>query len=442
MIDVGKGPIDFMMGPPKNLASLPDEYMVLFTSDQFLTTSLHRNMDFLSTVVLMVLLALGMLTSFLWIGFQLHGETIHLLRLSSNVISSRPEWVASVYNYTGEQLENNDINLENYVEEAYQQGREWLSTKVRGLADPKDNARADMLEEQVKKITDSIYKLWEERHVNGTAAIATGAAQKDWWGQIKSATNLEAIKNELTLIIKENFDTMFEVAQSVWGLLATNLYFLTGLLAALATIIFDFGMDIINLVIAWVVFLTMLYYLLASSRSQWLPMEWATQLTGMYSAGDGRTSAVNEVTVAVEQAISGVFVLSIKMSVFYGLYTYFVHSLFGLNIVFLPSLVASIFAAIPIMPPYIVCIFGFVELYIVRGEFTAAIVFILMSISPIMFVDAAFYKEVKYAHPYVTGLSIIGGMYWLSLQGAIVGPIILCVFLVMVDVYMKYAKGK
>lgn len=34
---------------------------------------------------------------------------------------------------------------------------------------------------------------------------------------------------------------------------------------------------------------------------------------------------------------SGVFVLSAKMSIFYGFYTYFVHSLFDLNIVFVPS---------------------------------------------------------------------------------------------------------
>ncbi|KAK6055210.1 hypothetical protein COOONC_07284 [Cooperia oncophora] len=92
------------------------------------------------------------------------------------------------------------------------------------------------------------------------------------------------------------------------------------------------------------------------------------------------------------------------------------------------------------MPPYIVCIFGFLELWLVRGELSVAIVFAIMSFAPQMFVDATFYREVKFSHPYVTGLSILGGMYWLGLQGAIIGPIILCSFLVLIHVYMHFAK--
>jgi len=56
------------------------------------------------------------------------------------------------------------------------------------------------------------------------------------------------------------------------------------------------------------------------------------------------------------------------MAIFYGLYTYFIHSLFTLNVVFIPSMLAAILAAVPIFPPYIVGLFGVVELWLVRGE--------------------------------------------------------------------------
>ncbi|CAJ0941982.1 unnamed protein product, partial [Mesorhabditis belari] len=422
---------------------------VLFTSDQLLTSSLRAHMDVLSSVVVMALLALGTLFSLIFIAFQLHGEMVHLVRLSTNVINSRPEWLSTVFNYTEEQLESNDIDLDNYVEQAYQQGRAWLASNVRSLADPKDTIRADMLEEQIKKIVDNVYRLWEQRNFVPSAS-SSEIVHKDWYQQLTSVTDLHALKEELTLIIKDNVDTLLNVAHSVWGILATNISFLSGVLGAFATLLLGFGMDLLNLLIAWVVFLTMLYYLLASSRDQWLPLEWASQLTALFNTVGTPTpaipkqesSTVNDITSAVEQAIFGVFVLSIKMSIFYGLYTYFVHSLFDLNIVFVPSLAAAIFAAIPIMAPYIVCVFGLFELYLVRGETAASIVFLIISIAPVMFADAAFYKEVKYAHPYVTGLAVIGGMYWLSLQGAIIGPIILCIFLVLVNVYMKFAKGK
>lgn len=45
----------------------------------------------------------------------------------------------------------------------------------------------------------------------------------------------------------------------------------------------------------------------------------------------------NRFGLALEAAISGVFKASFKMAVFYGMWTWFIHNLFGVKIVYLPS---------------------------------------------------------------------------------------------------------
>ncbi|CAI4231117.1 unnamed protein product [Auanema sp. JU1783] len=407
---------------------------VVFTSDKILITTLHDAMDVLSSVVVMMLLALSAMFALFFVGFQLHGETVHLVRLTTNVLSSRPDWLAAAMNFTEDKLEDHNIDIDNYVEQAYQQGRAWLGSQVRSLADAKDPERANVLEAQVQQIVDNLYRMWEER--DNTSPDTTAVAKADWFTQLKGVTDLQALKEELTAIIKENLDTLIGVAKSLWDVILSNLTFLSSVLAAFAGVILSFGMEIINFLIEVIVFLTMVYYLLSASNERWLPLEWASRVTSAAPT----TNSGYDVTSAVEQAIFGVFVLSSKMAVFYGFYTFFVHSLFDLNIVFIPSMMAAVFAAIPIMAPYFVSVFGIFELWLVRGESAAALVFGLMSFAPLMFADATFYREMKSSHPYVTGLAIIGGIYWLGLQGAIIGPIILCSFLVLVNVYLQFVE--
>ncbi|KJH43089.1 hypothetical protein DICVIV_10910 [Dictyocaulus viviparus] len=431
---------------------------VLFTSDQMLVSSLHSKMDVLSSLVVMGFLACSVIFSLLFIGFQLHSETVHIVRLTNNVVSSRPDWLGAAMNFTEDQLEGHDINIDKYVEKAYQQGRAYLASNIRALADTKDTARADMLEEQVMKVVDNLYKMWEERNSASEATTPNGL-RGDRKTQLMSLTNLNTFKEEIILIVKENIDMLTSIASSVWGIVSANIAFLLTLMGALAGLILNFGLDIINLVIEVIVFLTMVYYLLSASRDRWLPIEWISNLATLTSISSNKSSTTsvteNDVTIAIEQAIfllilpllfvfaamfSGVFVLSSKMAIFYGLYTYFIHTLFDLNVVFVPCMLAALFAAIPIMPTYIVSLFGVFELWLVRGELSATVVFAVLSFAPQMFANATFYKEVKFSHPYVTGLAIIGGMYWLGLEGAIIGPIILCSFLVLINVYMQVAR--
>ena len=99
------------------------------------------------------------------------------------------------------------------------------------------------------------------------------------------------------------------------------------------------------------------------------------------------------------------------MSTFYFLYFYIAHSLFTLNIVFIPSceslvdlppavnsfssVLAAILASVPLLPAYSVAVLGVIELYVVRGEVAAAVVFVLVSVTPFFAVDSVFYSEVQ-----------------------------------------------
>ena len=124
---------------------------ILFTSDRFMISTLKAKSDVLATTFVMFLLAFGSLFCLFFVIFEIHSETVHLVRLGSDVVSNNPEWLKYVVNYTDSQLKEH--NIDDYVEQAYQQGRSWVASNVRSLANPKDNQRADELEEQAMLVS-------------------------------------------------------------------------------------------------------------------------------------------------------------------------------------------------------------------------------------------------------------------------------------------------
>ncbi|KIH50108.1 hypothetical protein ANCDUO_19816 [Ancylostoma duodenale] len=110
--------------------SLRQFVKVLFTSDQMLVSSLYSKMDVLSSVVVMLLLAFSAVSGLIFVGFQLHSETVHIARLASNIVNSRPDWLGAAMNYTEDKLEDHHIDIDDYVEQ----------------------------------IVDNIYKMWEQRN--------------------------------------------------------------------------------------------------------------------------------------------------------------------------------------------------------------------------------------------------------------------------------------
>ena len=81
------------------------------------------------------------------------------------------------------------------------------------------------------------------------------------------------------------------------------------------------------------------------------------------------------------------------------------------------------------------------ELWLAEDRWFAAILIILCHLVPAYVVDPAIYAEVRQGiHPWITGLSIIGGVYWTGIPGAIYGPLLLCAVYVILSMYTGVLK--
>ncbi|CAH8833223.1 unnamed protein product [Trichobilharzia szidati] len=407
-------------------------------------------------ILVFFIFAFCLLTMFL--AFQIHNESIRLVSLTSDLINKAMNSEAYSWLPKKEQVDGMFGVL---AANAYQAGRSWISDRTNELFEGDPNSKA-ILKEQLLDLWENVYNSFINQPINNTVAIDESRSHKpslpflpnnthnhvnssrlvsNTFGVVSSnrfSINTTWIFNRhalssLFVIIKQNLGTLATVTESLWIFVRSNLNLIAHFITVVLSSIMSGGHVAVNFIIAFLIFLTVLYYVLAASGSCYLPVAFITSLA---PSTPKMNALITHFSSAVEVAISGVFVATLKLAVFYGLYTSLTHTIFGLDLVVVPSVLAALLGAVPIIGTYWAVLPGVIEILIIRQSLTQAGLLILFHVLPTYVVDVAVYREIKGAgHPYFTGLAIAGGIYYQGPAGALFGPILLCCFLVGMNMF-------
>lgn len=94
--------------------------------------------------------------------------------------------------------------------------------------------------------------------------------------------------------------------KSLWAVVLLNISILKTAIGFVLSIIFSFGFEMLNFFIELIVFLTIVYYLLASSNEQWLPLRLINEFalsSSFFATTAGSSTQLPNIAVAFEDAI-------------------------------------------------------------------------------------------------------------------------------------------
>uniref|UniRef100_U5EIK1 Putative conserved plasma membrane protein n=1 Tax=Corethrella appendiculata TaxID=1370023 RepID=U5EIK1_9DIPT len=389
---------------------------------KYVCAKLKSYVDDISALIMITLLIVFVILISIFSFTQIYSETIAVAQLGSSLINRtlthRPELV--------EMLPIDMKSMDDIIDNAYKYGRTHIEDYVDGIFNDTDPAQAKKLKCQILSVWDRVIQSWMDRN-NDEKTVGPRVTRES----IKSTID-EIVINPITKAgiigwIKTNFGMLIEVADSLWMLLRTNLSLLLSAFGTLFSVVLGGGHAVIKFLFHTIIFFTTLFYLLQSSQDRYAPI-----------AVNINSSWGSRLASSLEDSISSVLVATLKLATFHGLFTWLTHTVFGAHIVYLPAVLASILAAAPFLETYWCSVPAFLDLWLSQDRFWLGILLVLIHfIVPSNF-NPIIHSEIKGGgHPYLTGLSIAGGMYLLGLEGAVLGPLLLCLLVVLFDVTMR-----
>ncbi|XP_072383080.1 transmembrane protein 245 [Diabrotica undecimpunctata] len=398
-------------------------YHIIHKVNQLLKNAVKDSIDTVASCVVIFGLIIFLACALLFITVQIYAEAIMLVQMTGSLINQ-----TVVHNPELKQVLPPawDDTVDSILDNAYLYGREGISKTVKGLVSDVDPLKSEKLEKQVLELWDRVYQNWMSTNDSNGPKVTDDAVQTTWNNFVEDIQKSPEMFNLNGIMDfgKQNIGTLMSLMESVWGILKGNISLILGSFSTFVSVLLGGGTAVLNFILNVVVFLTTLFYLLNCSGDLYKPVALLTN----FSPSGKRFGH------ALEGAIIGVFSASLKMAAFYGMWTWFIHNLFGVKIVYLPTVFASILGAVPFLGTYLACIPAVLDLWLAQDRGIEAIIFAGVQFLPTSVVDTTIYKEIKGGgHPYLTGLAIAGGIFCLGMEGAIIGPMLLCGLYVAID---------
>ncbi|VDK33204.1 unnamed protein product [Taenia asiatica] len=392
--------------------------------------------NYLDYLVSLVIISLMVLVSLLFTAFlmvQVYNETLNLISLSSSVLNSTIHSGALSWLPDRDQLGS---AARSAVSNVHQFGRSLISSKVNQLFNGNLANKSD-IEEQLLELWEKVcMQFFHEPNVADNLELYQGVKSNflltdDLMGGLNASRTIsltllrKRLRNlvhsfrgfdyrdascavfdpiEIVAYFNENMGIIMNVVNPMWRILSSHASVIISILMGIVSLLFAGGSVVLNFSFSFLIFLSTLFYLLAVSEKTYLPVEFVVSLTPQRcEAGPAVLSFYN----SVEVAVTSVVVTTLKRTIFYGMYTLLTHTLFGLDVIALPSILKLLLVcgfqvfqelnerAIPLVGTYWVVLPGVVELWCLRGSYWLALLLLLLHLLPYSFLDIALYSEIK-----------------------------------------------